>query len=153
MPGRHEDYVYTFNKPGTYRVALPRVLRRRPRADAERVDGDRVSPRTSRRHASRFAPGPDLDSARSLALRYLIASTAILGASRHPRPDARATARPASAVFRPGWWYAIMTAHGLGAFVGWAAFAVMGLAFWVLAQVGLPGPAVRARARGGSLGG
>ncbi len=35
-------------------------------------------------------------------------------------------------------WYAIMTAHGLGAFVGWAGFAVMGLAWWVLAAVGLP---------------
>ena len=23
-------------------------------------------------------------------------------------------------------WYAIMTAHGLGAFLGWAGFAVMG---------------------------
>ena len=31
-----------------------------------------------------------------------------------------------------------MTAHGLGAFVGWAGFAVMGLSFWVLAQVGFP---------------
>lgn len=36
----------------------------------------------------------------------------------------------------PGLWYAIMTAHGLGAFVAWAAFAVMGLSFWVLAEVG-----------------
>ena len=31
-----------------------------------------------------------------------------------------------------------MTAHGLGAFVGWAAFAVMGFAWWVLAEVGFP---------------
>ena len=36
----------------------------------------------------------------------------------------------------PSFWYAIMTAHGLGAFVAWAAFAVMGLSFWVLAEVG-----------------
>lgn len=36
----------------------------------------------------------------------------------------------------PGLWYAIMTAHGLGAFVAWAAFAVMGLSFWVLNEVG-----------------
>ena len=35
-------------------------------------------------------------------------------------------------------WYALMTAHGLGAFLGWAGFAVMGLSFWVLAEVGLP---------------
>ncbi len=31
-----------------------------------------------------------------------------------------------------------MTAHGLGAFVGWAAFAVMGFAWWVLNEVGFP---------------
>ena len=35
-------------------------------------------------------------------------------------------------------WYAVMTAHGLGAFVGWAGFAVMGLSYWVLASVGFP---------------
>ena len=35
-------------------------------------------------------------------------------------------------------WYAMMTAHGLGAFLGWAGFAVMGFSFWVLAQVGFP---------------
>jgi cytochrome c oxidase subunit 1 len=33
-------------------------------------------------------------------------------------------------------WYAVMTAHGLGAFVGWAAFAVMGFGYWVLSEVG-----------------
>jgi cytochrome c oxidase subunit 1 len=35
-------------------------------------------------------------------------------------------------------WYALMTAHGLGAFVGWAAFAVMGFSWWILASVGFP---------------
>ena len=35
-------------------------------------------------------------------------------------------------------WYAVMTAHGLGAFLGWAGFAVMGFAIWVLARVGFP---------------
>ena len=39
---------------------------------------------------------------------------------------------------KPGLFYAIMTAHGLGAFVAWAAFAVMGIAFWVLSEVGFP---------------
>ncbi len=34
------------------------------------------------------------------------------------------------------YWYALMTAHGLGAFVGWGAFAVMGLSFWILDEVG-----------------
>jgi cytochrome c oxidase subunit 1 len=38
----------------------------------------------------------------------------------------------------PGVFYAIMTAHGLGAFVAWAAFAVMGVSFWVLHEVGFP---------------
>jgi cytochrome c oxidase subunit 1 len=38
----------------------------------------------------------------------------------------------------PNLFYAIMTAHGLGAFVAWAAFAVMGVSFWVLAEVGFP---------------
>ena len=37
----------------------------------------------------------------------------------------------------PAFFYAIMTAHGLGAFVAWAAFAVMGIGFWVLEEVGL----------------
>jgi cytochrome c oxidase subunit 1 len=36
----------------------------------------------------------------------------------------------------PGVFYAVMTAHGLGAFVAWAAFAVMGISFWVLAEIG-----------------
>lgn len=39
---------------------------------------------------------------------------------------------------KPGLFYAIMTAHGLGAFVAWAAFAVMGISFWVLTEVGFP---------------
>jgi cytochrome c oxidase subunit I len=37
---------------------------------------------------------------------------------------------------KPALFYAIMTAHGLGAFVAWAAFAVMGISFWVLSEVG-----------------
>jgi cytochrome c oxidase subunit 1 len=75
--------------------------------------------------------------ARSLTLRYLLASTAILGAAgilgmilRDSQADVGRL--PAA------WFYALMTAHGLGAFVGWAAFAVMGLSWWVLAQVGFP---------------
>jgi cytochrome c oxidase subunit 1 len=36
----------------------------------------------------------------------------------------------------PNFFYAIMTAHGLGAFVAWAAFAIMGVSFWVLEEVG-----------------
>ena len=75
--------------------------------------------------------------ARSLTLWYVLASTAIflvaglLGAAlRQSQAD----------IVRLGdnTWYAVMTAHGLGAFVGWAAFAVMGFAWWVLAEVGYP---------------
>ena len=39
---------------------------------------------------------------------------------------------------RPGVWYQVMTAHGLAAFVGWAAFALMGVSFWVLAECDHP---------------
>jgi cytochrome c oxidase subunit I len=35
-------------------------------------------------------------------------------------------------------FYAIMTAHGLGAFVSWAGFAVMGLSLWVLSNAEFP---------------
>jgi cytochrome c oxidase subunit I len=38
----------------------------------------------------------------------------------------------------PSTWYAIMTAHGLAAFVGWAGFALMGLSWWVLEECGFP---------------
>jgi cytochrome c oxidase subunit 1 len=38
----------------------------------------------------------------------------------------------------PAIFYSVMTAHGLGAFVAWAAFAVMGISFWVLGEVGFP---------------
>ena len=75
--------------------------------------------------------------ARSLTLWYVLASTAIflvaglLGAAlRQSQAD----------IVRLGdnTFYAVMTAHGLGAFVGWAAFAVMGFSWWVLAEVGYP---------------
>jgi cytochrome c oxidase subunit I len=82
-------------------------------------------------------PGPELERARSLTLRYVLTSTAILGVAgilgvllRDSQGDVGRL--PA------GWFYALMTAHGLGAFVGWAAFAVMGFSYWVLAQVGFP---------------
>ena len=77
------------------------------------------------------------EAARALTLRYVLASTAILAASGLLGVVMRWS--------QAGWgrvgdnfWYAIMTAHGLGSFVGWAAFAVMGLSWWVLAGVGFP---------------
>lgn len=75
--------------------------------------------------------------AKRLTLMFVIASTAILLVSgllgmvlRQSQAD----------IVRldDNFWYAIMTAHGLGAFVGWAAFAVMGFAYWVLTEVGFP---------------
>lgn len=75
------------------------------------------------------------ERARALALRYLVASTGILFLAgvlgvmmRFSQADV--------ARLEPNFFYAIMTAHGLGAFVGWAAFAVMGFAWWVLVEVG-----------------
>ena len=82
--------------------------------------------------------GPEARAvARSLTLWYVLASTAIflvtglLGATL--RQSQAGIVR-----LDDNTWYAVMTAHGLGAFVGWAAFAVMGFAFWVLAEVGYP---------------
>jgi cytochrome c oxidase subunit 1 len=76
-----------------------------------------------------------LERARRLALRYVVASTLILFLAgifgvlmRFSQADVGR--------LEPNFFYAIMTAHGLGAFVGWAAFAVMGFAWWVLAEVG-----------------
>lgn len=75
--------------------------------------------------------------ARRLTMWYLVASTAIflvagiLGAVlRGSQAD----------IYRLGddAWYAVMTAHGLGAFVGWGAFAVMGFSWWVMSEVGFP---------------
>lgn len=35
-------------------------------------------------------------------------------------------------------WYALMTAHGLGAFVAWAGFFLMGALYWILMRLGFP---------------
>ena len=35
-------------------------------------------------------------------------------------------------------WYALMTAHGLGAFVAWAGFFLMGAMYWILMRLGIP---------------
>jgi cytochrome c oxidase subunit 1 len=82
-------------------------------------------------------PGPELERARSLTLRYVVASTAILGAAGMLGVVLR-DSQGGLGRLPAGWFYALMTAHGLGAFVGWAAFAVMGFSYWVLAHVGFP---------------
>jgi cytochrome c oxidase subunit I len=81
--------------------------------------------------------GVSVERIRSLTIRYIVASTAILlvggalgGALRQSQANLE--------VLDPATWYAVMTAHGLAAFVGWAAFALMGVTWWVLAECGLP---------------
>jgi len=76
--------------------------------------------------------------ARKLTISYITASTAILAASGLLGVILRWSQAVPQARVGDNFWYALMTAHGLGAFVGWAGFAVMGLAFWVLAGVGFP---------------
>ena len=80
----------------------------------------------------------DRDVARSLTLRYTVASTAILAASGLLGVVLRWSQAVPDARVPDNFWYAMMTAHGLGAFVGWGAFAVMGFAFWILYAVGFP---------------
>ncbi len=101
----------------------------------------RAGRRVPRAHVAPVAvpleAGAELERARSLTLRYLLASTAILGAAGSMGVLMRDSQAGVGRV-PDAWFYALMTAHGLGAFVGWAGFAVMGLSYWVLAQVGFP---------------
>ena len=76
--------------------------------------------------------------ARKLTVSYIVASTAILAASGLLGVILRWSQAVPQARVGDNFWYALMTAHGLGAFVGWAGFAVMGLGYWVLAGVGFP---------------
>ena len=80
----------------------------------------------------------DRDVARSLALRYIVASTVILAVAGLLGGVMRTSQAVPQLRVGDNFWYAIMTAHGLGAFVGWGAFAVMGIAWWILFQVGFP---------------
>jgi cytochrome c oxidase subunit 1 len=70
-----------------------------------------------------------------LVARYLIASTVILLASGLLGVLIRES-QAGIGTLPDNTWYALMTAHGLGAFLGWAGFAVMGLSFWVLEEAG-----------------
>ena len=74
-------------------------------------------------------------TSRRIVGRYLVASTVILLASGLLGIMIRSS-QAGVGTLSSNTWYALMTAHGLGAFVGWAGFAVMGLAFWVLEEVG-----------------
>jgi len=79
----------------------------------------------------------DLDRARLLTLFYVLASTVILAVSGLLGVVLRFSQADFGRIGDNS-WYALMTAHGLGAFVGWAAFAVMGFSWWILANVGFP---------------
>jgi cytochrome c oxidase subunit 1 len=77
------------------------------------------------------------EAAAAVVLRTLLTSTVIFlvagilgGALRQSQAGIDTLA--------PSTWYAIMTAHGLAAFVGWAAFALMGASWWVLEECGFP---------------
>jgi cytochrome c oxidase subunit 1 len=72
---------------------------------------------------------------RQLVLLYVGASTAFLFVSGLLGMLLRESQADLVRI-EPALFYSIMTAHGLGAFVAWAAFALMGISFWVLAEVG-----------------
>lgn len=80
----------------------------------------------------------DRDVARSLTLRYVVASTVILAASGLLGVVLRWSQAVPDARVGDNFWYAMMTAHGLGSFVGWGAFCVMGLSWWIFYCVGFP---------------
>jgi cytochrome c oxidase subunit I len=81
--------------------------------------------------------GEELALARRITVRYVLTAQAILAVSGLLgillRNSQAGLGRLGANTF-----YALMTAHGLGAFVGWAGFSVMGLSFWVFAEVGFP---------------
>ena len=79
-----------------------------------------------------------LETARRLTIRYLVGSTTILAAAGLLGVVLRWSQAVPQARVGDNFWYAMMTAHGLGAFVGWAGFAVMGFSWWTLAGVGFP---------------
>jgi cytochrome c oxidase subunit 1 len=81
--------------------------------------------------------GAELALAKRLTIRYVLTAQAILAVSGVLGVLMRDSQADVGRLDK-NWWYALMTAHGLGAFVGWAGFSVMGVSFWVFAQVGFP---------------
>ena len=71
----------------------------------------------------------------AMVTRYFVASTAVLLAAGALGVLMRQSQANLVRV-TPNFFYAAMTAHGLGAFVAWAGFAVMGFGYWVLESVG-----------------
>jgi hypothetical protein len=72
-----------------------------------------------------------------LTIRYVLTAQAILAVSGLLGIILRSS-QAGNGRLGNNTFYALMTAHGLGAFVGWAGFSVMGLAFWVFAEIGFP---------------
>ncbi len=79
----------------------------------------------------------DIARVRALTLRYLVTSTILLGAGGLLGVLLRQSQADLDRI-SPNLWYEVMTAHGLAAFVGWAAFALMGISWWILAECGFP---------------
>ena len=76
-----------------------------------------------------------VERVRGLVMRYVLASTAmflVAGALGALLRQSQGQVHRLSAAV----WYEVMTAHGLGAFVGWAAFALMGVTWWLLHELG-----------------
>lgn len=75
------------------------------------------------------------DRVKTLVLRYVLTSTAFFlvgGSLGGVLRESQAEVITVS----PAVWYELMTAHGLATFVGWAAFCLMGLSYWVLQEIG-----------------
>jgi cytochrome c oxidase subunit I len=77
----------------------------------------------------------NLAAARKWTVRYLWASTLIFFVSGMLGAMLRASLADIGRV-SDTLYYSAMTVHGLGAFLGWAGFAVMGLGIWILAKLG-----------------
>lgn len=74
---------------------------------------------------------------RALVLRYIWTSTAFLGVAGILGILLRLRQGEIISI-DDNFWYAMMTAHGLGAFIAWAGFFLMGISWWVLMKCGFP---------------
>lgn len=73
--------------------------------------------------------------ARAWTLRYLLVSTLLLLVTGLMGAALRGSLADFGRM-SDAYYYAVMTVHGLGAFLGWAGFAVMGVSIWILARLG-----------------
>ena len=83
------------------------------------------------------APARVKAKTRALVLRYVYTSTLFLFLAGLMGVFLRL--EQANVVkYDANFWYAMMTAHGLGAFVAWAGFFLMGISWWILLKCGFP---------------